>query len=134
MSHHCKIMCLNHAYKESCFRKPICKNWFHLYIRMSICWSFRQRSQLSADDSRWASKEPAHMLPFHTSYLSISHTAVVLCMCVCVVCLHERQIREGDKAGERRREKGKNSERGEKSNYVYVIEWCCRSAVRDSDQ
>lgn len=123
MSHHCKIMCLCISHWIRLTKNHVSEwlyanvHFIHQVIR--ICLLFGQRiysgrSQQSADNSRWASKEPAHMLPFHTSYLSISHTAVVLF------------ARETDKLGGWQRrykeEIGKKSERGEKSNYANVIE------------
>jgi len=59
-------------------------HFIHQVNRMRVIWAddlLGKVTQQSADDSSWASKDLAHMLPFHTSYLFISHTAVVLCVC-----------------------------------------------------
>ncbi len=66
-----------------------------------------------------------HICSPFTPAICPSHTLQLCCVCVCGV-MHENQSREGDKAGGKRREKGKKV-RGEKSNYANVIERSCRS-------
>ncbi len=90
INHHSKLtcICISHWIRLTKRHVSECRcNYFsHLYVRFGHSGRFGQRicserSQLSADESCWAFQEPTHMLPFHTSYLSISHTAVVLCVC-----------------------------------------------------
>ncbi len=91
MNHHSKLTCLCISHWIRLTKRHVseclCNYFSHLYVRFGHSGRFGQRicserSQLSADESCWAFQEPTHMLPFHTSYLSISHTAVVLCVCV----------------------------------------------------
>lgn len=93
---------------------------FILYIRSSVYACYLGRGFTREGHSNLLTIHAEHpksqhiCFPFHTSYLSISHTAVVLF------------ARETDKLGGWQRrykeEIGKKSERGEKSNYANVIE------------
>lgn len=119
MSHHSKLTCLCISHR---IRMPV--QLFLTFIHQvwsfgqvwtedlhgevtAICWRFTlsfQRANTYAPLS--------HQLSVHLTHCSCA---------VCVVCWHETQTREGDKAKEIRREKGKKRER--RKEQLCICDW-----------
>lgn len=90
---------LDQANKESCFRMPICKCSFYTSGQPYVIWAEDLLGKVTAICWQFTLS-----IQRASTYASLSHQlSVHLTHCSCVVCLQERQIREGDNAGIRKR-------------------------------
>lgn len=116
---------LDQAYKESCFRMPICK-----------CSFYTSGQPYAGHLGRGFTRQGhSNLLTIHAEHPKSQHICFPFTPAICpshtlqLCCVFARETDKGGWQSKWKEEKGKKSERGEKSNYVNVIERRCRSAA-----